>query len=48
MVNPCIVSAKPVTVPSGRPLTLRYRVIAFDGEIPVSLVRTLAAEFRRS
>ena len=48
MVNPCIVSAKPVTVASGRPLTLRYRVITFDGEIPVSLVRTLATEFRRS
>ena len=34
MVNPCIVAAKPVTVASGRPLTLRYRVIVFDGRDP--------------
>jgi hypothetical protein len=48
MVNPCIVAAKPVIIPSGRPLTLRYRVILFDGTVPVPLVRELAAEFRRA
>jgi hypothetical protein len=47
MVNPCIVSAKPVTIPSSRQLTLRYRVITFDGAVPVPLVRDLAADFRR-
>ena len=48
MVNPCIVAEKPVTIASGRPLTLRYRVILFDGTVPAPLVRDLAAEFRRT
>ena len=48
MVNPCIVATTPVTVAAGRPLTLRYRVITFDGPVPVGLVRDLAAEFRRA
>ena len=47
MVNPCIVSGKPVTMASGQALTLRYRVILFDGAVPVPLVRDLATEFRR-
>jgi len=37
-----------VTIASGRPLTLRYRVILFDGTVPAPLVRDLAAEFRRT
>jgi hypothetical protein len=48
MINPCIVAGKPVTVPSGATLTLRYRVIVFDGEVPVPLVRDLARDFRGS
>jgi len=48
MVNPCIVAEKPVLIPSGRPLTLRYRVILFDGTLPAPLVRDLAADFRRT
>jgi hypothetical protein len=47
MINPCIVSGKPLTVASGRPLTLRYRVIVFDGPLPGALVRDLSAEWRR-
>ena len=47
MINPCIVAAKPLTVESGRPLTLRYRVIVFDGRVPVPLVRQLSGEWRR-
>ena len=48
MINPCIVSGKPVTVENGRALTLRYRVIVFDGPVPGPLVRQLSAEWRRA
>ena len=48
MINPCIVARAPLTVPGGRPLTLRYRVIVFDGPLPGALVRDLSAEWRRS
>ena len=48
MINPCIVSEKPVAVASGTPLQLRYLVMVFDGEIPGPLVRQLAAEWRRA
>jgi hypothetical protein len=47
MINPCIVAEKPLTVDGGRPLTLRYRVIVFDGPLPGALVRQLSAEWRR-
>ena len=48
MINPCIVADKPLNVASGRALTLRYRVILFDGPVPVPLVRQLSAEWRRA
>ena len=47
MINPCIVAENPLTVDGGRPLTLRYRVIVFDGPLPGALVRQLSAEWRR-
>jgi hypothetical protein len=47
MINPCIVADKPITLEAGRPLTLRYRVIVFDGPLPGSLVRQLSADWRR-
>ena len=47
MINPCIVAEKALTVDGGRPLTLRYRVIVFDGPLPGALVRQLSAEWRR-
>jgi hypothetical protein len=48
MINPCLVAGAPLTVASGRPLTLRYRVVVFDGPLPGPLVRDLSAEWRRS
>jgi hypothetical protein len=46
MVNPCIVAERAVDVPQGQPLTLRYRVIVFDGALPVDLVGRLAESWR--
>jgi len=46
MVNPTIVSAKAVEVPQGKTLTLKYRVVVFDGALPVPLVQRLNAEWR--
>jgi len=48
MVNPCIVAEKAVEVPQGKPLTLRYRVITFDGALPLPLVKQLSANWRTS
>jgi Methane oxygenase PmoA len=47
-LNPCIVALQPVTILAGQPLTLRYRVVAHDGEFPGGLLNRLAAEFRRA
>jgi hypothetical protein len=47
MINPCIVAAQPVTVASGNALTLRYRVILFDGQVPGALVKQLSDAWRR-
>ena len=47
MVNPTVVTAdKPVEVAQGKPLTLKYRVVAFDGALPTALVQRLSAEWR--
>jgi methane monooxygenase PmoA-like len=46
MVNPVIAALGPVTIRSGSPLTLRYRVVVHDGPTPTAVVEKLAAEFR--
>jgi Methane oxygenase PmoA len=48
MVNPCIVSAEPLNLVKGRTLLLRYRVVMFDGPVPVPLIRKLSSEWRRA
>ncbi|MEO6435521.1 MAG: DUF6807 family protein [Tepidisphaeraceae bacterium] len=48
MINPCIVAPSEVTLKADQPLVLRYRVLAFDGELPRELVTRLAKEFRGS
>ena len=42
MLNPCIVAPGEVTIKSGEPLTLRYRVVAWDGALPREKLQTLA------
>ncbi len=46
MLNPCITAAGPITMKKGDPLVLRYRLVAFDGPVPVDRLRLLAAEWR--
>jgi hypothetical protein len=46
MINPCIVAPGPVTLKTGQPLRLRYRLIAHDGPAPPALLKKLADEFR--
>jgi hypothetical protein len=48
MVNPTIVAERAVEVPQGRPLTLKYRVVVFDGALPAALVRQLSSSWRDS
>lgn len=46
MVNPCIVAPKEVTLRSGEPLVLRYRVVAQDGPLSRELISKLAGEWK--
>jgi hypothetical protein len=48
MINPCIVAKGPFEVAEGQSLTLRYRVVAFDGALPERLIGDLSKEFRAS
>ena len=48
MINPCIVSGRPYELASGKTLTLRYRVLTFDGALPVDLIKSSSREFRAS
>jgi hypothetical protein len=48
MINPCIVSAKAVQIAQGNTLTLRYRVVGFDGPLPSNLIASLSTEWRQS
>lgn len=47
MINPCIVAPGEVRLSATKPLVLRYRVVAFDGEVPRKLLDKLAREFAR-
>ena len=42
MLNPAIVAPAAVTLTPDKPLTLRYRVVAYDGGTPVDLLNQLA------
>lgn len=46
-LQPAIMSHAAVSVPRGQTLTLRYRVVTFDGEVPTALLNRLGAEWRR-
>jgi hypothetical protein len=48
MVNPCIVAPGPVNLKKGRPLRLRYRLVAHDGAPPLELLKKLTAQWRES
>jgi hypothetical protein len=45
-LNPCISALQPVTIPAGQPFTLRYRVVAHDGEFPDGMLDRLASDWR--
>ena len=47
-LNPCIAAPGAVTIPAGKPLTLRYRAVVYDGKFPDGLLDRMAAEWRRS
>lgn len=44
MLNPAITGPAAVTLNGGVDTTLRYSVVAFDGELPTALLNSLAAE----
>ena len=46
MINPCIVANGPFEVPQGQSLTLRYRVVTFDGALPDRAIADLSTQFR--
>jgi len=45
MLNPCIVAPGEVKLQGGKPLVLRYRVVAHDGATPTELLNRLAKEW---
>jgi hypothetical protein len=46
MINPCIVAPQAVRLKKGVPLTLRYRVVAFDGPVPTKFLNELAGKWK--
>jgi hypothetical protein len=47
MLNPSIVAPAAVKLSAGKPLTLRYRVVAFDGGAQTDELNRLASEFAK-
>ena len=45
MINPCIVAPSEVKLAAGQPLVLRYRVVTFDGVVPVGKLNALSPGF---
>jgi hypothetical protein len=45
LLNPCIIAPAAVHVKAGQSLTLRYRVVTFDGAVPAALLNELAGAF---
>lgn len=48
LLNPCIIAPGPLRLSAAQPLTLRYRVVTFDGPVPTPLLNHLAEEFVRA
>ena len=48
MLNPCIVAPASLKLQKGKTLTLRYRVLAFDGAVPSQLLDRLATKWSRN
>jgi hypothetical protein len=46
MLNPCIVAPGPVTIKHDEPLRLQYRLIVHDGAPPMSVLKSLATDWR--
>ncbi len=47
MLNPCIVAQSPVVIEPGKPLVLRYRLVAHDGDASAVDLRKLFDQFAR-
>jgi hypothetical protein len=47
MLNPCVVAPGPLVLKAGKPLTLRYRVVATDGPVPGKRIDELAGEWAK-
>ena len=45
-LNPCISAVQPVDIPAGKPLTLRYRAVAFDGVFPAGMLDQMSTAWR--
>ena len=45
MLNPCVVAPGEMKLAAAKPLTLRYRVVTFDGEVPTAKLDELAREW---
>lgn len=45
-LQPCIAAPGAVNIPAGRPLTLRYRAVVYDGRFPNGLLDRMAARWR--
>ena len=45
-LNPCIAAPRAVTLPAGRPLTLRYLAVTQDGPFKPELLNRIAGEWR--
>lgn len=48
MLNPCHLMDQPLELKPGRPLTLRYALLAHDGPAPAAALNALATAFRAS
>ena len=46
-LQPAIMASGPISLPAGKTLALRYRLAAFDGDVPVALLNRLSGEWRR-
>jgi hypothetical protein len=47
MINPCITAPGEVVIKAGEPLTLRYRVVAWDGALPREQLTSLAQSWSK-
>ncbi len=47
MINPCITAPGDVVIKAGEPLTLRYRVVAWDGVVPREQLSSLVKDWAK-